>query len=851
MLAFAQKIFGSANQRLVKSFYKIVEQINLLESEIQKLSDQELFDKTKEFKEQLKNGRTLDDLLIEAFAVVREASKRSLGMRHFDVQLIGGIALHQGMIAEMKTGEGKTLVATLATYLNSLTGEGVHVVTVNDYLARRDSEWMSRLYDALGVSVGCIIHNMTDEERRAAYSKDIVYSTNNELGFDYLRDNMKFSRGDIVQRRFNYAIVDEVDSILIDEARTPLIISGPVSEDNKIYTRIDKIVTKLQSSDYELDEKNRSALLTEDGISNVEELLKTHNLIAADSSLYDANNIIITHYIDQALRAHKLFTVDKDYIVKNGKVVIIDEFTGRMMESRRYSDGLHQALEAKEGLEVQHESQTLASITFQNYFRLYKKLAGMTGTAATESEEFWDIYKLKVMQVPTNAPVKRKDLDDEIYCTEEEKYNAVLKFIIECHNRHQPVLVGTTSIEKSEKLSRLLTENSLKHSVLNARYHEQEAYIIAQAGMPGKITIATNMAGRGTDIQLGGNAKMLAKMELKNSNQGKEVIQKVEEDKEIAINAGGLCVIGTERHESRRIDNQLRGRSGRQGDPGLSKFFLSLEDDLLRIFGSDKIKIFLKKLGLKKDEAIHHPWINNALEKAQRKIESKNYDIRKSLLKFDNVINEQRKVIFKQRNDILDNKDNDISSMYKKVNYFIINKIVLDKYCDEENCESITSEISKIYKLKLSFSGFDLDKDSILDYVNEEVNKLFCRKEQSFNQYRDDLWSTVVKQVMIMTLDHLWREHILALENLKHSINLRAIGQKDPLNEFKREAFIMLQRMLNEWQELTLHRLVRFNIKDEQHYIDQKLDKIDNFLHTSRNDKCPCGSGKKYKHCHG
>ncbi|WP_339047897.1 preprotein translocase subunit SecA [Candidatus Mesenet endosymbiont of Phosphuga atrata] len=851
MLALAQKVFGSAGQRLVKSFYKIVEQINSLEPEIQKLSDQMLSDKTKEFKEQLKGGKTLDDLLIEAFAIVREASKRSLGMRHFDVQLIGGIALHHGMIAEMKTGEGKTLVATLATYLNSLTGKGVHVVTVNDYLAKRDSEWMRRLYDALDLSVGCITHNMTDEERRVVYSKDIVYSTNNELGFDYLRDNMKFSRSDVVQRGFNYAIVDEVDSILIDEARTPLIISGPISEDNKIYTKIDKITTKLQSSDYELDEKNRSALLTEDGMSKVEELLKINNLIAADSSLYDAGNIIITHYIDQALRAHKLFTVDKDYIIKNGKVVIIDEFTGRMMESRRYSDGLHQALEAKEGLEIQNESQTLASITFQNYFRLYKKLAGMTGTAATESAEFWDIYKLKVMQIPTNAPVKRKDLDDEIYCTEEEKYNAVVKFIIECHNRHQPILVGTTSIEKSEKLSQLLTKNSLKHSVLNARYHEQEAHIIAQAGMPGKITIATNMAGRGTDIQLGGNAKMLARIELKNPNQDQEIIQKVEKDKEIAINAGGLCVIGTERHESRRIDNQLRGRSGRQGDPGLSKFFLSLEDDLLRIFGSDKIKIFLKKLGLKKDEAIHHPWINSALEKAQRKVESKNFDVRKSLLKFDDVINEQRKVIFKRRNDILNTEDNDISSVYKNINYFIVNKIILDKYCDEESYESIIDEISRIYRLKLNFSEFDLDKDSILDYVNGEVDKLFCKKEQSFNQYRDDLWNTVVKQIMIMTLDHLWREHLLALENLKHSVNLRAIGQKDPLNEFKKEAFIMLQRMLNEWQELILHRLVRFNIKDEQQYIDQKFSKINDFPYTSRNDKCPCGSGKKYKHCHG
>ncbi len=853
MLAFAQKLFGSANQRLIKSLQKSIEQINLLEPEIEKLSDQELSNKTREFKQELQNGKTLDDLLIAAFAVVREASKRFLGMRHFDVQLIGGIALHRGMIAEMKTGEGKTLVATLAAYLNSLTGDGVHVVTVNDYLAKRDSEWMSKLYNALGASVGCITHDMTDEDRKNIYSKDIVYSTNNELGFDYLRDNMKFSHSDMTQRGFNYAIVDEVDSILIDEARTPLIISGQISEDNRIYVKMDKIITKLQSSDYELDEKNRSVFLTEDGISKIEGLLKAHNLMTADSSLYDANNITMTHYIDQALRAHKLFTVDKDYIIKNGKVVIIDEFTGRMMESRRYSDGLHQALEAKEGLKVQHENQTLASITFQNYFRLYKKLAGMTGTAVTESEEFWDIYKLNVVQIPTNAPVKRKDLDDEIYCTEEEKYDAVLKFITECNNRLQPVLVGTTSIEKSEKLSQLLTKNSLKHSVLNARYHEQEAYIIAQAGIPGKITIATNMAGRGTDIQLGGNAKMLAKIELKNENAEKyqEIVQKVEEDKEIAINAGGLCVVGTERHESRRIDNQLRGRSGRQGDPGLSKFFLSLEDDLLRIFGSDKIKGFLQKLGLKKDEAIHHPWINNALERAQKKVESKNYDIRKSLLKFDNVINEQRKVIFKQRNNILSNKNNNISSMYINVNNSILDK--LDKYCDEENCKTTISEVHRLYGIELSLSELDdlLSKDDILSYVNNIVSSFFNEREQSFNQYKDDLWATVVKQIMIMTLDHLWREHLSSLESLRHGINLRAIGQKDPLNEFRREAFAMMQEMLNKWQELTLHRLSHFKIKDEQ--IEEKFytTKTNDFAQVSRNDRCPCGSGKKYKHCHG
>lgn len=857
-LFFIKRIFGSTNKKIIKSFRKIAQQINALEQEMQSLSDEDLASKTAELKQELKNGKTLNDLLVPAFAVVREASRRFLNMRHFDVQLIGGMVLHNGMISEMKTGEGKTLVATLAAYLNSLEGKGVHVVTVNDYLAKRDTEWMSKLYNSLGVSVAFITNNLTDDERKKAYSADIVYSTNNELAFDYLRDNMKFSQEDMVQRDFNYAIVDEVDSILIDEARTPLIISGPLEENNQIYKHINKIVIKLVDSDYEVDEKSRAVFLTEDGIARVEELLKSHNLISENSSLYDTSNIILTHYIDQALRAHKLFTADKDYIVKNGKVVIIDEFTGRMMEGRRYSDGLHQALEAKENLEIQHESQTLASVTFQNYFRMYNKLSGMTGTAATEAEEFRDIYRLNVIKIPTNVPVKRIDVDDEIYGTEKEKFSAVLKFIEECHKRLQPVLVGTVSIENSEKLSALLQSYSLKHSVLNARYHEQEAYIIAQAGVPGSITIATNMAGRGTDIQLGGNAEMIAKVELekiKNVDEREkkyqEIIERVKKDKEIAVKAGGLCVIGTERHESRRIDDQLRGRSGRQGDPGLSKFFLSLEDDLMRIFGSDRMRNFLQRVGLKNNEAIHHPWINKALEKAQKKVEVRNYDVRKSLLKFDDVINNQRKVIFKQRNHILNNEINDLVEVYSEVNEDIIEGIVQSGYY-EDYVEDIAKEFHIRYGITLNLAEF-LNKQEALDYINDKIQEFFTEKEKYFNsQQTTDLWNTIVKQVMIMTLDHLWREHLSVLESLRQSINLRAMGQKDPLNEFKREAFLMFESMLEKWGKLTIHRLAHFKLADNQEIGNRSHSAKNSRLpKVSRNDKCPCNSGKKYKHCHG
>ncbi|MDM8334916.1 preprotein translocase subunit SecA [Wolbachia pipientis] len=860
-LLFIKRTFGSTNKKIIKSFRKIAQQINALEQDMQSLSDEELAGKTEEFKRELKNGKTLNDLLIPAFAVVREASRRFLGMRHFDVQLIGGMVLHNGMISEMKTGEGKTLVATLAAYLNSLEGKGVHVVTVNDYLAKRDTEWMSKLYNSLGISVAFITNDLTDKERKEAYSADILYSTNNELAFDYLRDNMKFSREDMVQRGFNYAIVDEVDSILIDEARTPLIISGPVEENNQIYKHINRIVTKLVGSDYEVDEKSRAVFLTEDGISRVEELLRSYNLIPENSSLYDTTNMVMTHYIDQALRAHKLFTADKDYIVKNGKVIIIDEFTGRMMEGRRYSDGLHQALEAKENLEIQRENQTLASVTFQNYFRMYNKLSGMTGTAATEAEEFRDIYKLNVVKIPTNVPVKRIDLDDEIYGTEKEKFNAVLKFIEECHKRLQPVLVGTVSIENSEKLSVLLRNNSLKHSVLNARYHEQEAYIIAQAGVPGNITIATNMAGRGTDIQLGGNAEMIAKVELKKikndderERKYQEIVERVKKDKEIAIKAGGLCVIGTERHESRRIDDQLRGRSSRQGDPGLSKFFLSLEDDLMRIFGSDRMRSFLQRVGLKNNEAIHHPWINKALEKAQKKVEARNYDVRKSLLKFDDVINNQRKVIFEQRNHILGNAINDLFEVYSEVNEGIVESIVQSGYY-EDYVEDIAKEFHTRYGITLNRENLAkfLNKQEALDYINSDIQGFFAEKEKYFNsQQTTNLWNIIVKQVMIMTLDHLWREHLSILESLRQSINLRAMGQKDPLNEFKREAFLMFESMLEKWKELTIHRLAHFKLADDQE-IGNRLHptKKDNFPKVSRNDKCPCNSGKKYKHCHG
>ncbi|UWI83008.1 preprotein translocase subunit SecA [Wolbachia endosymbiont of Howardula sp.] len=861
-LFFIRKIFSNTNHMILKSFMEIVQHINALEQEMRNLSNQELANKTQEFKQKLATGNTLDNILVPAFAVVREAARRFLNMRHFDVQLLGGITLHNGMISEMKTGEGKTLVATLAAYLNALSGKGVHIVTVNDYLAKRDMEWMSKLYHALDISVSYIVNDLKDNERKEAYNADIIYSTNNELAFDYLRDNMKFSKEDMVQRGFHYAIVDEVDAILIDEARTPLIISGPSDQNNQIYINIDSIITQLVTSEYEIDEKNRTVFLTDNGISKIEELLIEAHLIKKNSSLYDTNNMRVIHYIDQALRAHKLFTINKDYIVKDNKIVIIDEFTGRMVESRRYSDGLHQALEAKEKLKIQHENQTLASVTFQNYFRMYNKLSGMTGTASTEADELLDIYRLNVVQIPTNVPVQRIDLDDEIYGTSQEKYNAVLTFITKCQKRLQPILVGTASIEHSEKLSTLLHNHSLRHSVLNARYHEQEAYIIAQAGIPGNITLATNMAGRGTDIQLGGNVEMIAKLELQNiknhderKKKFQEIFDRVQANKMLAIAAGGLCVIGTERHESRRIDDQLRGRSGRQGDPGLSKFFLSLEDDLMRIFGSDKMRNFLRKVGLKNNEAIHHPWINKALEKAQKKVEARHYEIRKSLLKFDYVINSQRKVIFEQRNHIIGNRVTDLYELSQEVNKATIENIIKKGYY-EDYIDKIAQEYEIRYGIQLEKTELSqcCNTEEALEYINKKIRNIFtCKEEYCNNQESTDMWHTIVKQVMITTLDHLWRIHLSTLESLRQSMNLRAMGQKDPINEFKRESFLIFESMLEKWKILTISHLVHCTFTHyKQGSIAQENSTIEIIMpKVSRNAKCPCHSGKKFKHCHG
>ncbi|MBQ4875193.1 MAG: preprotein translocase subunit SecA [Rickettsiaceae bacterium H1] len=827
MLSVIQKLFSSANEREVNSLKKVVVEIVTCQKLLKKLSDKDLGLKTQEFKSRLiKNECTIDDLLPQAFAVVREMSKRVLGMEHFEVQLLGGIVLHKGMIAEMKTGEGKTLVATLPAYLNALLGKGVHIVTVNDYLARRDSEWMGKLYESLRMSVSCITSNISDEERQAAYKADITYGTNNEFGFDYLRDNMKFSREHMVQRELNYAIVDEVDSILIDEARTPLIISGPVKQDKTLYERINKLIPLLSDDDILLEEKQRSAVLTEEGTEKVEDLLKQYSLISNETSLYDIENIDLVHHVDQAVRAHKLFSRDKDYIVKDGKVVIIDEFTGRMMEGRRYSDGLHQALEAKEEVNIQQENQTLASTTFQNYFRLYKKLAGMTGTAITETDEFASIYSLKVIAVPTNLPVNRKDHDDEIYCTEAEKLDAIIKLIKECNERDQPVLVGTVSIAKSELLAKELKKHKLQHSILNARYHEREASIIAQAGQPGAITIATNMAGRGTDIKLGGNPDVL-------SANDENINEAIEKKKQRVIKAGGLYIIGTERHESRRIDNQLRGRSGRQGDPGESKFFLSLQDDLLRIFGSDNISGILKKLGMKNGEAVYHPLITRALEKAQKKVEARNCEIRKNLLRFDDPINQQRQVIFSKRNEIIDSVDYNLSELRKSINKKIVLSSVINK--EEIDTKRIANEIIRIYGVNLQLDDFE--QDEIERLIEDATRELFENKEEL---YQDSIIA-IKKHIMLITLDSLWKEHLLVLDRLKQGIGLRAIGHKNPINEFKKEAFFTFQSMMEQWDELIISRFAKF-VATVKRDFQRKV---------SRNDPCPCGSGKKYKHCHG
>ena len=926
--AVARKLFGSANERRIRSYQPRVAAINALEKDVSALSDDALKARTAEFKKQIEEGTSLDDILEPAFATVREAAKRTLGQRHFDVQLIGGMILHEGRIAEMKTGEGKTLVATLAVYLNALTGRGVHVVTVNDYLAKRDAEWMHQIYGFLGLTTGVIVHGIDDEERKKAYDCDITYGTNNELGFDYLRDNMKYRMEDMVQRGHVYAIVDEVDSILVDEARTPLIISGPLDDRSEFYNTIDAYIPQLDKGDYEVDEKQRTVTMTEAGMEKMETVLREAGLLKG-GKLYDVENVSVVHHVNQGLRAHKLFQRDKDYIVRNGEVVIIDEFTGRMMPGRRYSEGLHQALEAKEHQPIQPENQTLASITFQNYFRMYEKLAGMTGTALTEAEEFGDIYNLDVLEVPTNKPLARIDDDDEVYRTAAEKNRSIITLIDDCRKRGQPVLVGTTSIEKSEHLAELLRKDGWEQhdfsdpnafrdlysgdtqkkvfAILNARYHEQEAFIVSQAGVPGAVTIATNMAGRGTDIQLGGNADMRIRQELADiadwgerdkHPRAAEIRAQIATLKEKALAAGGLFVLGTERHESRRIDNQLRGRSGRQGDPGHSKFFLSLEDDLMRIFGSDKLDGMLQKLGLKEGEAIVHPWINKALEKAQQKVEARNFDIRKNLLKYDDVMNDQRKVMFEQRLDLMRDEavDETIADMrHEVVDELVAKFIPPNAYPEQWNTAGLHEALLEVLTLDLPVVEW-AKEDGIAD---EEVKERIGRRADEFmaakvGKWGPDVMRYVEKSVLLQALDHLWREHLVMLDHLRQVIGLRGYGQRDPLNEYKAEAFALFEAMVAHLREAVTAQLMRVEIVQqaseeqaqqlpymEAHKVDPSTGEdemamaaapitvsatagatevatVDRNLNdpttwgkVGRNEVCPCGSGKKYKHCHG
>jgi preprotein translocase subunit SecA len=871
--ALARRVFGSANDRFIKGLDKTVAAVNALEPEVKALSDDDLRGRTIWLRDRLDKGETLDDILPDAFATVREAARRTLGQRHFDVQIKGGVVQHQGRISEMKTGEGKTLVATLAVYLNAIEGKGVHVVTVNDYLAKRDAGWMGQVYEFLGLTVGSIVHGMNDVERRAAYACDVTYGTNNEFGFDYLRDNMKHRVEDMTQRPFNFAIVDEVDSILIDEARTPLIISGPTEDNSDLYYKVDKLIPHLVDADFEKDEKSRHVTLTDAGNEHIEQLLRGVALMKA-GTLYDAANISLVHHVNQALRAHKLFTRDVDYIVKDDKVVIIDEFTGRMMEGRRYSEGLHQALEAKENVTIQNENQTLASITFQNYFRMYPKLAGMTGTAMTEAPEFSDIYGLDVVEIPTNVPVSRKDYDDEVYRTAAEKFKAISELVEECRARNQPVLVGTVSIEKSELLSEHLKKKKIPHAVLNARYHEQEAYIIADAGVPGAVTIATNMAGRGTDIQLGGNVKMRIERELKDMPAGPErdariaaITAEVEAAKKVALDAGGLFVIATERHESRRIDNQLRGRSGRQGDPGASRFFLSLEDDLMRIFGSERMDSMLKRLGLKEGEAIVHPWINKALEKAQQKVEARNFEIRKNLLKFDNVMNDQRKVIYEQRKEMMmatDLKEEVVSMRHEVIND-LINRYVPEKaFAEQWDVKALHEETLRIFALDLPFAEWAKEEgiadEAMRERLVEAVDRRMAEKAANTGP---DLMRAIEKSLILQVLDQNWKEHLLHMDHLRHAIGLRAYGQRDPLNEYKREGFEMFEAMLDRLREQATSMLSHIEIRAEAPQqaapaapapvIENGIDKNNpaTWANLNRNADCPCGSGKKYKHCHG
>jgi len=895
--SFAKALFGSSNDRYVKSLDKIVRQINAFEPTIEALTDEELAAQTVKFRARLADGGTLDEILPEAFATVREAGKRRMGMRHFDVQMIGGIVLHRGEIAEMRTGEGKTLVATLAVYLNALEGKGVHVVTVNDYLARRDAEWMSQIYVFLGLTVGVIVPNMPEDERRAAYACDITYATNNELGFDYLRDNMKAERGQMVHRPFNFAIVDEVDSILIDEARTPLIISGPTDDKSELYTAVDVIVKQISEEHYEKDEKTKNITLTEEGVEWAERQLEAAGLLVG-SNLYDVENTQVVHHLDQSLKANVMFKRDIDYIVKDDKVVIIDEFTGRMMDGRRWSNGLHQAVEAKEGVRIEPENQTMASITFQNYFRMYPKIGGMTGTAATEAAEFFDIYRMNVVTIPTNVPVQRIDEEDEFYKNTTDKFQAIARLIREKNEIGQPVLVGTVSIEKSELLSEFLKQEGVKHAVLNARFHEMEAHIVAQAGRLGAVTIATNMAGRGTDIKLGGNAEFRIEDELKGMAEGPEraaaiakIEAEIEAEKQQVLAAGGLCVIGTERHESRRIDNQLRGRSGRQGDPGLSKFYLCLEDDLLRIFGPDTLFAKMMNSNLADGEAIGSKWLSKAIETAQKKVEARNYDIRKQVVEYDNVMNDQRKVIYEQRADIMDADTIDdvvIDMRHDTINALVGTACPAGSYPEQWDVDGLRQKLAEVLGLDVPLQDW-LQEDGLEpDTIEERVVALADAKAAAKVGEDGALWRQVEKQVLLDRLDHYWKEHLATLDALRQVVFLRAYAQKQPINEYKQEAFGLFERMLDVIREDVTRILMNSELRmpepvqlpDLPDFLTSHIDPFTGendavatpgaaammgalgsgaaaagdpyaAMGLSRNAPCPCGSGEKYKHCHG
>ena len=842
------KIFRSSNQQELDKVKNLILAINSKEEELKSLTESDFKEKTTNLKKKAQNGSlNLEDILPISFAMVREAAKRTLGERHYDVQLAGGIILHKGKIAEMKTGEGKTLVSTLPAYLNSLLGRGVHIVTVNDYLAQRDSEWMGKVFNYLGVTTGCITNHLEDNERKKNYACDITYATNNELGFDYLRDNMKYDLNEMVQRNHNFCIVDEVDSILIDESRTPLIISGKLEDKTSFYTTSNEFIKSLQKNDYELDEKNKNVILTDTGVDKIEKLAIQKDILK-NNNFYDPANLDLVHHTNQALKANLIFKRDADYIVRDGKVQIIDEFTGRVLAGRRFSDGLHQAIEAKENVEVQEENQTLASITYQNYFRLYNKLAGMTGTAMTEAEEFYDIYKLNVVSIPTNKEMIRKDFNDQIFRTEKEKYNAITSKIIECNLKGQPVLVGTTSIEKSEKISKFLKEKKIKHNILNAKQHEKEAKIIAEAGKTGAVTIATNMAGRGTDIKLGGNKDFIEEVKVSSAQEFKQNRSKVKD-------LGGLFIIGTERHESRRIDNQLRGRSGRQGDPGSSIFFISLQDELMRIFGGDSIDGVLKKLGLKENESIDHPWINKAMERAQKKVETRNFDIRKTLIKFDDVMNDQRQVIFSQRLKIL--KGNNINEILNEFFEEILKNLQISAVnFQKSNDEKYLTEIKNITGNSITDSQLTkLVKKDKSDFLRE-MRDLFNEKQK----YRvsilgEDQNKILEKKIFLQIIDFSWRSHLQYLEQLRQVIGLRQYGQKDPLSEFKKEAFVLFEGLLSKIKNDLIKLLLNLNIvmsSETQNSTEKKKDKENvDYRKVGRNEKCPCGSGKKFKHCHG